>query len=131
MLDVDAVSFFPSLWHLFAACRPAKPLCLGTQKARHVSPLPSTVALAGEQHAEKLPLFWRRCREQVRGRRRLTLCTVHVTGDHAAGMMTDTAGVGCAMDEGFLQLPEVGGGRGCRLEVPAQAVAHRAHHTGA
>jgi hypothetical protein len=37
----------------------------------------------------------------------------------------DAAGGG-AIDERLLQLPEVGGGRGGGLEVPAQSVAHRA-----
>jgi hypothetical protein len=33
------------------------------------------------------------------------------------------------MDEGLLQLPQVGGGGRRRLEVPVQAVAHRAHQS--
>jgi hypothetical protein len=53
-------------------------------------------------------------------RRRLTLicCLRDVALDHA--------GIDAAMDEGLLQLPQVGGRR---LEVPAQAVAHRAHQS--
>ena len=93
-----------------------RPLRVVMQKARHVSPSPCATE---DNPFRCVAKVWRR-------KKKLTLC-LHVAAarDHAVEMMVIA---GAAIDESLLQLPEVGGGRGCGLEVPAQAVAHRACH---
>jgi hypothetical protein len=108
--------------------------CIGkerTQKARDVSPCVALCLCCGLRQARNEPFFASKAVNKVRRetteettnkqrRRRLTLicCLRDVALDHA--------GIDAAMDEGLLQLPQVGGRR---LEVPAQAVAHRAHQS--
>jgi hypothetical protein len=106
-------------------CACGRPLCAGSQKARHVSPC---VAIGqGLERHRNIDAEKERERKQERKKKIWLTLAVHVGSDHAG--IDDAAGVG-AMDEGLLQLAEVGSCRGSRLEVPAQAVAHRAHHTG-